>query len=141
MSDETRPIADLIHTYAPDAEEQISPNVADNLAIASQLPDAASPEPAPTPVEPPDLSVCPACGRKLLSTRSILCNWCGSKIADIRYQQKAAAERAQADNAQRQAIEEDQRLVAQYGVWGKIKRTAKAHPPGSMLTPPKDDVK
>jgi hypothetical protein len=39
------------------------------------------------------MSVCPFCQRRLLSTASPACNWCGKEIPDAAYQQSAAAKR------------------------------------------------
>ncbi len=39
------------------------------------------------------MSECPFCRRRLLSTASPSCNWCGKEIPDAAYQQRAAAER------------------------------------------------
>ncbi len=40
------------------------------------------------------MSVCPACGRKLLSHISASCNWCGVEIHDAAYLARADVERA-----------------------------------------------
>ena len=38
-----------------------------------------------------EIGVCPACKRKLLTQTSALCNWCGAKIDNPEYQERADA--------------------------------------------------
>jgi len=57
----------------------------------------SKPAEAPAPGKP----VCPACGRKLLTVASVLCNWCGAVIENEDYQKRAAEARAAQDAAER----------------------------------------
>lgn len=88
------------------------------LRRASGAPNNAAP--APTVAE------CPECGRKLLSTRSILCNWCGARIDDPEYLERAAQERAVLDARVRGQIDRENAESAQFGVLGRLKRKRKA---------------
>ncbi len=63
--------------------------------------EAAGEEPA----EPAgELTHCPHCKRKLLTTHSPLCSWCGEPIKDPDYLAKAAEARAAQDQALRQRM-------------------------------------
>ena len=73
----------------------------------------------------PEVPVCPACGRKLLSVISILCNWCGAPIEDEEYQARAAQERAALDAAEKERLEKEIRENAALGVRGRLKKVAK----------------
>ena len=68
---------------------------------------------------------CPNCGRKLLTQTSALCNWCGEKINDPDYQQQAAANRMERDQAERVAVEAVMQEEAEFGVLGRLRRRAK----------------
>jgi hypothetical protein len=68
---------------------------------------------------------CPHCNRKLLSTRSIMCNWCGKRIEDPEYLERAAQERAEQDAKERIDIEQELAVTARMGVRGYIKQQAK----------------
>jgi predicted amidophosphoribosyltransferase len=70
-------------------------------------------------------SICPACGRRLLSKASALCNWCGAKIENEIYQEKAAQERTAADRELREKLLEEARETANFGVVGRLKRLKK----------------
>jgi hypothetical protein len=71
------------------------------------------------------LNECPHCGRKLLSTRSILCNWCGARIDDPVYQRKAAEERAELDRKVKEQIDRELDETARFGVLGRLQRKKK----------------
>src|SRR5689334_18679580 len=71
---------------------------------------------------------CPACGRKLLTQTSALCNWCGAKIDDPEYQARAAQTRHERDAAERQQVESVAQEEARYGVFGRLRRRAKQNP-------------
>lgn len=73
-----------------------------------------------------EIASCPSCGRKLLTTRSVLCNWCGARIEDEEYLEKAAKERAAQDAAERERIEAEIAETARYGSFGRLKRVAKS---------------
>jgi len=75
---------------------------------------------------------CPHCGRKLLTQASALCNWCGVKIDDPEYQQRAAQERLERDQADRIAVEAALQEEAEFGVMGRLKRQAKQKLPGEL---------
>lgn len=72
------------------------------------------------------IECCPSCGRKLLTVRSVLCNWCGARIDDEEYLVKAARERAAQDAAERDKAEQELKETARYGVFGRLKRVAKS---------------
>lgn len=73
-------------------------------------------------------TTCPACGRKLLTQTSALCNWCGAKIDDPEYQQRAAQTRHEWDEAERTQVETVVQEEARYGVFGRLRRRAKENP-------------
>lgn len=78
------------------------------------------------PSEPGDaIENCPNCGRKLLTVRSVLCNWCGARIDDEEYLARAARERAAQDAAEREKAEHELQETARFGVLGRLKRVAK----------------
>ncbi len=79
---------------------------------ATDARDAAN---APVPV-------CPACGRKLLTKLSVLCNWCGAAINDPEYLEHAAAERAALDARIKQQLEVEQQESAKMGILGRLKK-------------------
>jgi ribosomal protein L37AE/L43A len=81
-----------------------------------------------------DVVYCPNCGRKLLTQTSILCNWCGAKIDDPAYLERAAETRHQHDESERAAVETMVQEEARYGVLGRLKRRAKLQP--GALPPP-----
>jgi hypothetical protein len=99
------------------------------LASALKAPDKAD---APTtgPVEVP---ACPTCNRKLLSVRSVLCNWCGAVIGDDEYQQRAAEERAMIDASERERIAAEIAETAKLGLLGRIKRAKNREPRTTTL--------
>ena len=68
---------------------------------------------------------CPTCKRKLLTQTSALCNWCGAKISDADYQERAAQTRLAADAAERARIAAIIQEEGRYGVLGRLKRRAK----------------
>lgn len=68
-----------------------------------------------------DLEKCPTCGRRLLTTRSVLCNWCGAVIKNEVYQQRAAEERAQLDAELKRQVDLEQDETARLGVIGRLK--------------------
>ena len=81
--------------------------------------------PAPAPTAQAGAKFCPSCGRKLLTQTSALCNWCGKKIDDADYQQRALQERLERDAMDRQAVEASIQQEAEYGTLGSLKRRAK----------------
>lgn len=89
--------------------------------------------PAPRPAVPAvaasgaavDIAVCPACGRRLLTQTSALCNWCGAKIDNPDYQARAAQTRAERDAQERAALEAQVQEEAQHGILGRLKRLGK----------------
>ena len=92
-------------------------------------PPAPGPQHAPPPPEGAPRTTCPACSRKLLTQASALCNWCGAKIDDPEYQAQAAQARQARDEAERAQVEAVVQEEARYGVFGRLRRRAKA-PPG-----------
>lgn len=73
-----------------------------------------------------EVKVCPHCKRKLLTQTSVLCNWCGVKIDDPEYQEKAAQNRQARDEAERLALDTIEQEEAQFGgTWGRLRRKAK----------------
>jgi len=88
--------------------------------------------PAPSSVNAAAAKFCPQCGRKLLTQTSALCNWCGVKIEDPEYQEKAAQTRLERDQADRAAVEAALQEEAEYGTLGRLKRQAKAKSPGEL---------
>lgn len=85
----------------------------------------------PTAIEPSGSSDkpvenCPSCGRKLLTVRSVLCNWCGARIEDEEYLKRAARERAAQDAAERERAEQEMQETARFGVLGRLKKVAKS---------------
>jgi len=105
--------------------------------IADQLPDAPLPPaaattppgskaaPAPQPGAAGEVANCPACGRKLLTRTSALCNWCGARIENPDYQAQAEAQRHALDQTERTQVESIAQEEARYGVFGRLKRRAK----------------
>jgi predicted amidophosphoribosyltransferase len=90
------------------------------------------------PVAKPDVKSCPYCKRKLLTQTSALCNWCGKKIDDPDYQEKAALTRQQQDQHVRAQVEAAVQEDARYGILGRLKRRAKEsgkNRSGNELTP------
>jgi hypothetical protein len=73
-----------------------------------------------------EIANCPSCGRKLLTVRSVLCNWCGARIENEEYLARAAKERAAQDAAERERIELEISETARYGSFGRLKRMAKS---------------
>ncbi len=100
--------------------------------------------PAPQPARPAtaasageaDIAVCPACGRRLLTQTSALCNWCGAKIDNLDYQTRAAQTRAERDAQERAALEAQVQEEAQHGILGRLKRLGKQN----KNTPPKETL-
>ena len=88
--------------------------------------------PAPSAVNAAAAKFCPHCGRKLLTQTSALCNWCGVKIDDPEYQEKAAQNRLERDQADRAAVEAALQEEAEYGTLGRLKRQAKTKPGGEL---------
>ena len=87
--------------------------------------------PKPDKTAGPEAKRCTNCNRPLLTKTSALCNWCGARIDDPEYQQKAAENRQARDAAERASIEELNQEVARYGVFGRLKRRAKNKLPSS----------
>jgi len=88
--------------------------------------------PAPSSLSGTAAKFCPHCGRKLLTQTSALCNWCGVKIDDEEYQEKAAQSRLERDQADRAAVEAALQEEAEYGTLGRLKRQAKTKSPGEL---------
>ena len=84
-----------------------------------------------TPQTAVEMGICPVCGRKLLTMTSALCNWCGAKIDDPEYQERAAQTRLERDQTERAGLEAIVQEDARYGVWGRLKRRAKEKGSGS----------
>ena len=74
---------------------------------------------------------CPACGRKLLTQTSVLCNWCGAKIDDPEYLARAAEGRQALDQQERAQLESIVQEEARFGVFGRLKHRAKTKPGGN----------
>ena len=89
----------------------------------TELPESSSQPPA-APVKS-EIKICPSCHRKLLTQTSILCNWCGEKIDDPDFLERAAAERTARDEQERHRVESVAQEEAQYGIFGRLKRMAK----------------
>lgn len=72
---------------------------------------------------------CPECHKKLLTRSSIMCNWCGAKIKDLDYLQRAAEARQTADEATRKSLEAAKVEPDKYGslraIFGRKKETKK----------------
>ena len=100
--------------------------------------------PAPQPLHSPPavssgdapIAVCPACGRRLLTQTSALCNWCGAKIDDPDYQARAAQTRHERDAQERAALEAHVQEESQHGILGRLKRIGKQN----KAAPPKDTL-
>jgi len=71
------------------------------------------------------LTHCPHCRHRLLTHRSVLCNWCGQPIKDEKYLARAAAERAAADEAERKKIQLETEETVKFGVVGRLRKKAK----------------
>ena len=89
-------------------------------------PNLAKAEQAPIEKKAEEIPNCPSCGRKLLTLRSVLCNWCGARIEDEEYLERAAKERAAQDAAERERVEMELAESVRYGTIGRLKRLAKA---------------
>lgn len=87
-------------------------------------PRSAAPAPAAIGAAA-DIAACPACGRRLLTQTSALCNWCGAKIDNLDYQTRAAQTRAERDAQERAALEAQVQEEAQHGILGRLKRLGK----------------
>jgi predicted amidophosphoribosyltransferase len=72
-----------------------------------------------------ELTNCPHCNRKLLSVRSVMCNWCGQRIDDPEYLERAAQERARQDEREREEIAQELTMTARLGIRGYLKQQAK----------------
>lgn len=90
------------------------------LGVVPQPPTAV---PAPQLVA--EVASCPACGRKLLTRTSALCNWCGARIDNPNYQAQAEAQRQALDQAERTQVDTIAQEEAKFGVFGRLKRRAK----------------
>ncbi len=109
----------------------------DRGRMTGQLPDASLPRaaaaaspgseatPAPQLGAASEVANCPACGRKLLTRTSALCNWCGARIENPDYQAQAEAQRHALDQTERTQVESIAQEEARYGVFGRLKRRAK----------------
>lgn len=105
--------------------------------MAARLADALPPASAAAPVVAPhampahqsvgkaEVANCPACGRKLLTRTSALCNWCGARIDNPDYQAQAEAQRHALDQAERTQVDTIAQEEAKFGVFGRLKRRAK----------------
>jgi hypothetical protein len=82
-------------------------------------------EDGPAATSASEQSICPHCKRRLLSLRSILCNWCGKRIDDPEYLQRAAHERAVEDAKLRDQVEQEQHETARMGILGRLKGKSK----------------
>ena len=82
-----------------------------------------------------DIAVCPICKRKLLTQTSALCNWCGAKIDNPDYQQRAALSRQERDQQERAALEATIQEEAQHGILGRLKRLGKQNKGGAKPDP------
>jgi hypothetical protein len=72
-----------------------------------------------------ELTHCPHCRNRLLTHRSVMCNWCGKPINDKEYLEKAASERAAADAAMRDSLARAaQKPQKKLGIIGRITRKA-----------------
>ena len=89
-----------------------------------------------TPQTTTDIAVCPACGRRLLTQTSALCNWCGAKIDNPDYQARAAQTRLERDTQERAALEAHVQEESQHGILGRLKRIGKQN----KAAPPKDTL-
>jgi uncharacterized Zn finger protein (UPF0148 family) len=84
------------------------------------------PAPSSGPKLPDDaITHCPHCKHKLLTHKSVLCNWCGARIEDPLYQARAAEERARQDAAIKQKLQEEVEETQKYGPIGRLRRKAK----------------
>ncbi len=90
------------------------------------------------PRPPPEVTSCPHCNRKLLSKRSILCNWCGKRIDDAEYLERAAQERAQEDARMREQVDKELQETAKMGIIGRLTRRKKElkREPNLLIPPP-----
>jgi predicted amidophosphoribosyltransferase len=77
---------------------------------------------APKAAQSAEVPTCPSCGRKLLTVRSVLCNWCGAAINDADYLQRAAEERAAEDARIKEQLETELRESAKMGILGRLKK-------------------
>ena len=88
----------------------------------SETPEVWPPAPGPQHIEKaPEtqtVAACPTCHRKLLTQTSALCNWCGAKIDNSDYQERAAQSRAERDQQERAALEATIQEEAQHGILG-----------------------
>ena len=85
----------------------------------------------------PEIGVCPACKRRLLTQTSALCNWCGAKIDNDDYQARAAQTRLERDALERAELESLIQEEAQHGILGRLKRLGKQNkgaPPKETLS-------
>ncbi len=94
----------------------------------SEASEVWPPAPKPPGAAQVEVKKCPACGRKLLTQTSALCNWCGAKIDDPEYQARAAQTRQANDEAERARVEALVQEEAQFGILGRLRRRAKLHP-------------
>ena len=72
-----------------------------------------------------EITHCPHCKHKLLTHKSVLCNWCGARIEDPLYQARAAEERARQDAAVKQKLQEEVEETQKFGVVGRLRHKAK----------------
>ena len=95
-------------------------------------PAPAAPQAQPAQAE---IAACPACKRRLLTQTSALCNWCGAKIDNPEYQERAALGRQERDQQERAALEVTIQEEAQHGILGRLKRLGKQNKNGSRPNP------
>lgn len=107
--------------------QRMAARLADALPPASAAAPAVAPHamPADQSVGKAEVANCPACGRKLLTRTSALCNWCGARIDNPDYQAQAEAQRHALDQAERTQVDTIAQEEAKFGVFGRLKRRAK----------------
>lgn len=122
---ESRRMADRL-ADTPSPRAAAAPIVPRPIAANPATPNTAPPNAAPSqPAANTDVANCPACGRKLLTRTSALCNWCGARIDNPDYQAQAEAQRHALDQAERTQVDTIAQEEAKFGVFGRLKRRAK----------------
>ena len=118
----------------PLVERQLQPHDSGS-AVWPPQPDPYRASPAAPTAE---VTSCPHCNRKLLSKRSILCNWCGKRIDDAEYLERAAQERALEDARLRDQVEKELQETAKMGIIGRLTRRKKElkREPNLLIPPP-----
>lgn len=72
-----------------------------------------------------EVATCPSCQRRLLTQTSALCNWCGAKIDNPEYQERAARNRHERDAQERAELESMIQEEAEHGILGRLRRLGK----------------